>query len=159
MSALLWLSLCRMSLQLERSAATGPLETQTRVPLVCFIGPWFSWTRDSWKSFPCHVGLNKTLVEATEGLLGLDILSNSSLSSCCGYKSVSLGWEALSMALAPGPSFGRVESFWACGAFPSRLLLYHTTLYPVWLLESIIQSPNNLCIQVWHVHVQINHIL
>lgn len=64
-----------------------------------FDWPEFSWTPDSWKSFLCHVSLNKILVEVTESMQGLDILSISSLNACCGYKSLSLGYKALSMAL------------------------------------------------------------
>lgn len=86
-----------------REQRLGLWSLKTRVPSVSFIGPGSRELETAGNRSPRHVGLNKNLVEATEGLLGLDILSNSSLNSCCGYKSASLVWEALSTALAPGP--------------------------------------------------------
>ncbi len=63
---------------------------------------------NSWQLeiVPLSRWLNKTLVEMIEGLLGLDVLSNSSLHARCGYRSPSLGWKALSTSLAPGPNCG-----------------------------------------------------
>lgn len=100
-----------------------------------FHWPRFSWTWDSWKSFSCHVGLSKILVEATEGLLGLDILSYSSLNSCCGYKSASLGWEALSTALAPGHHVAEFKVSGPVVLPPSLFLLFlWLPQRSVWLL-------------------------
>lgn len=109
-----------------------------------FDWPRFSWTPDSWKSFLCHVSLNKTLVEATEGMLGPDILSNSSPNACCGYKSVSLGWEALSTALAPEPSCGRV-----CFSTKSAFLPHHSLPCVITVVSARAQII--YAILLWHV--------
>lgn len=112
-SALLWLSLWPMSIQLLPRPASWLLEPPARACLVRFIGSSSSiLTQDSWKLFPCHVVLNRPWWRQ---LMECLILLNSTLSSCCGYKSASWGWDTLSAA-QEGPSF-RFLDMWCCYIF------------------------------------------
>lgn len=103
--ALLWLSPRSVSTQLGPRAATwlrGALKNES--PFGEFHWPQVLVNSRQLEIVPLSRWLKtENLVEATEGLSDLDILSYSSLKSCCGYKSESLVWEALSRALAPGP--------------------------------------------------------
>lgn len=77
---------CRCSWTREGWPARRSLKLSTS--LVNFIGHDSCEVGTAGNCFPCHVCFNKTLVEVSGGLLGLDILSSSSLGSCCGNKSM-----------------------------------------------------------------------
>lgn len=134
-----------MSIQLQPRAATGLVgEPERESPLVSFIDP-----RQLEIVAPSRRLKQNPRVEATDGLLGLDILLNSSLSSCCGYKSASLGWEALSPALAPGPFMWPSLKFLGLWCFSTESASA-VSLYPRVITEYQ-TAPDNLRIQLCHV--------
>lgn len=108
---------------------------------------------------PVTFVLNKTLVKATEDLLGLDILSNSSLNACCGYKSANLDGKLClwlwyqALHVSEFKVSGPVVAF-NQGCF-SRFSCSHITLYSVITVEYQTE-PDNLWIQL---RVRIKYLL